>query len=293
MKKTPLIYIVTPVFNDPDHTLQFLQSFAKQTYTNFKVVIVDNSTNTETQEAVKSKFPDTILIKGKPEYWWSAGTNKGVQLGLKDNVDYILTVNDDVELSKNYLESLVKEVVQEPKALIGSKILDIKKYSKIWYLVGTMDKKSGDLEHVTKLAGDKTLNESQWLTGMGVLVPVSAFEQVGLYDEKDFPHYFGDADFSLRAKQAGYKLLVSTKSVIYADMESSWLAKWQKKPSFGLPFKLFFSRRSPYQLSTRIKFYRRYWSVGAYPVALMKLYFIKLQKAYLIPNLLKLLGLKK
>jgi len=57
------------------------------------------------------------------------------------------------------------------------------------------------------------------LPGRGVLIPRSVFNVVGLYDEKKFPHYAADMDFSVRAENAGYKLFVDADNPVYSPYE--------------------------------------------------------------------------
>ena len=42
--------------------------------------------------------------------------------------------------------------------------------------------------------------------GNGSSFPVDVFKEIGLVDNINFPQYYGDADFSLRASDAGFKI---------------------------------------------------------------------------------------
>ena len=45
---------------------------------------------------------------------------------------------------------------------------------------------------------------------MGVVFPVDVFKKIGLVDNINFPQYYGDADFTLRAKKMVSKFIATT-----------------------------------------------------------------------------------
>lgn len=296
MSKTqPHVTLVTPVFNRIKHTRKFLQSLTKQTYTNTTIVIIDDGSSDNTSDMVKSEFPKVVLLQGDGNLWWSGGTNKGVEYAIKKKSDYVLTINDDVEVAPDYIASLVKVGLEHPLALIGSKVCYRDDRDRVWFFGATFGS-NGDMKHTT--GSDKQITvavKSDWLTGMGVLIPTSAFTKAGLYDAKNFPQYFGDAEFSLRAKLHGYELWVSPDSRVYADVDASWVLNQINNPKLSFPRLLFTSIRSPYQWHTRSLFYKLYWPKN-YRLALLRLYsitLIGLYKSFVFAYTKKLLGIKR
>jgi GT2 family glycosyltransferase len=279
--KQPSVYIVTPAHNAAAHTGPFLQSVRGQSYQNIKVIIIDDGSSDGTGDLISNQFPDATVLKGDGDLWWSGATNKGVKYAINHDADYILTVNIDVVLDKACVKNLVEAGARNPDTLIGSVILDIKHKTKVWYYGGYIDQRAGDFRHASGTIKDvgEQLIKPEWLTGMGVLIPSKVFADVGYYDNKNFPHYFGDSDFSLRAKRQGFELAVEPKAIVYADLSSSWLERWLAKPSPLFFWRLFTSRRSQYNIKIRTAFYRRYWGPG-YIRALLKLYFVSLFSLY-------------
>jgi GT2 family glycosyltransferase len=193
--------VVTPVHNGIEHTVKFLASLKRQEYQNLVAVIVNDGSTDGTAERIAAEFPDVVVLPGDGNLWWSGATNEGVAHALKNGADYIFTVNNDVEVDPGAIAALVKTAgSRENKTLVGSVIYDQSERTKVWYAGGTFDPQLGELVHVRE-AGDAELPEPDWLTGMGVLIPAGVFDKTGLYDRRRFPQYFGDADFSLRAKK--------------------------------------------------------------------------------------------
>lgn len=294
-KATPHVTLVTPVFNRKAHTETFLRSLKHQTYKNTTTVIIDDGSSDGTGEMVRSQFPDVVLLEGDGNLWWSGGTNLGVEYALKHKSDYVLTINDDVEVAPDYIESLVAVGRAHPKGLVGSKVCYRDNRSRVWFF-GAIFGSNGDMQHVTGTDKEFTKPaQSQWLTGMGVLIPTRAFADAGLYDDENFPQYFGDAEYSLRAHKAGYELWVSPESRVYADVDASWVLNQINNPKPRFMYQLFTSIRSPYQWKTRRLFYRLYWP-GNYRLALLRLYTITLlglYRSFILASIKKILGIKR
>lgn len=257
--RQPSVYLVVPVFNGIEHTRSFLKSMKDIDYEKAKVIIVDDGSTDGTSEMIAKDFPDAVILKGDGNLWWSGATNRGVEYALAHKADYVLTINNDVTMPKDYLTALVAFAQQHPLSIVGSLITSLKDNS-VWYAGAFLNNKTGDLQHYqTAIDEDSGYRESGWLTGMGVLVPVRAFQDVGLFDEKNFPLYFGDADFSMRANKSGWELLVTNSTTLVADTSASWLSRQLSKPTLGFYYSVLFSIRSNYNLPDRIKFYRRHW----------------------------------
>lgn len=296
MKSNPLVYIVTPVFNGREHTRKYLSSLRKQTYKSLKVVIIDDASTDGTLKMIKNNFPEVHTIKGDGDLWWSGGTNMGAKFAIANKADFVLTLNNDLVVGNDYVEKLIETAKMQKRSLIGSMVCYVDNPSKVWYY-GARFGKNGDMDHVSgyKSSFNSSFVSSEWLTGMGVLIPVGVFKKIGYFDRQNFPQYFGDADFSLRAARAGYNLLVVSKAIVYGDMSSSWVHRQLEKPKLKFFWDLFFSIRSPYQIRTRFKFYREYWPKH-YKLALFRLYAWTLKGLYasfFIIKAKKLLGINK
>lgn len=288
-KNKPLVYIVTPTFNGKDYVLQFLKSLAKQTYKNFKVVIIDDGSTDGTSAAIAKKYPDTIVLQGDGTLFWTGATNKGVKRALKDGAEYIITVNNDVEVEKHWIEMLVEAALKSPNCLVGSTIYFANDRKRVWFYGAEYEFKTGKLVHREKITED--LADSVWLTGMGVIIPSKVFNKIGLYDRKAFPQYFADADFSLRAKEAGFGLKVTSKAKLYNHVESAWDNKLMQTKKASAIFKMLFKFNSPYNMKARYIFYKRHFG-GFYPQYFIR-YYAHFARRLALPYLLSIYFPKK
>lgn len=223
----PFIYILIPVLNRIDATRNCLDSLRKQSYQNFQIVICDHGSADGTRNMLRSEYPDVKLILGEDHLWWTGAINKCLEYALSvcSEQDFILTLNNDLFVKKDYLISLLNASIENKKSIIGSLLMDMDNPEKIAY--------AGEIWNPwmakTFWIKDKYRNysdidekyiESTKLPGKGVLFSVQVIKEIGHYDSRHFPHYGADNDFSLRARKNGYRLIVSTESIIYTDVDN-------------------------------------------------------------------------
>jgi len=110
-----------------------------------------------------------------------------------------------------------------------------------------------------------------WFCGQGVLVPRVVFDKIGLFDANAFPQYHGDSDFALRAKKAGFSILVHPELRVWNDTETSGLSHIKNK-SLKIFIRSLYSIRSNNNISKDIKFYRRHTTSARAYLTLVKSY---------------------
>lgn len=233
-----MICIVIPVFNRLNFTVECIKSLQQQTYTAYKIIVADDGSTDGTADYINQHFPDVLVVKGDGNLWWTGATNLGVEKAMTlsgSDTDFILTLNNDLVVKEDYLQSLINVAAQHPKALIGSVSLHIDKPDTVHFAGTKWNSKwasyrSGfdtSIPYPT-LQTAKDAVSTDLLPGRGILIPVKAFREIGLYDIQYFPHYMADEDFSLRAKKAGYELLISTKAAVYNHVNETGLKKRKK-----------------------------------------------------------------
>lgn len=221
----PTVYVVTPVHNRRHYTEPFLRCLHMQTWPSLKIIIVDDGSTDGTSEMIKSQFPDVILLYGDGNLWTTSSWNLAIRHLMKKAFphDYVLVLNDDLEVDEDYVENLVRFAQSKQKTLVGSVVVDIQNSDKI---------DSGGVKINWWTAKHKVLNrgkclsdfklghyeETSTLTGRGTLLPLSVFNEIGLYDAKHFTRC-GDTELPVRALKKGYQLYVTYDAVVksYVD----------------------------------------------------------------------------
>jgi len=233
-----MIYIVIPILNRLHYTIGCLKSLRTQSYKNFKIIIVDHGSTDGSSSFIKSNYPEVLIIQGYINMWWTAATNLGILNGIELGASYILTLNNDVLLPSNYLQALVDAANQAPPhSLIGSSGIDSETKEVIfrgvkgnWLTLNTIyfaDK--------IKVRPENGLILVDNFPGRGLLIPKIVFDKIGLFDERKFPHYYADDDFTLRATKAGFKVFCSWDAKLITYSHASGASEIKKsKGLYGL-----------------------------------------------------------
>ena len=252
------IYVVIPVHNRLDSTRECLESLKHQTNHSFEVVLIDDGSADGTSDYISRNFSAVTVMKGDGTLWWTGATNLGVRYVLehcRDN-DYVLTLNNDTVLPANYFETIISLARCAPKALIGSIARDNDRRDVCvdggvgirWFSA-----KFIKLKAPTEGTSDAFYSVSA-LPGRGTLIPVRVFHEIGLFDDKYFPHYAADYDFSLRAAKSGYDLLLHPQCYLYSKTQLTGISNVHNRISFRKWIESFNSIKSPNNLKIRLQF---------------------------------------
>lgn len=223
------------------------------------VVVVDDNSNDGTYEWIKDHMPQVHLLKGTGDLWWSGGINKGAQYALENlKTDYILLWNDDVHANENYFGELLDIVTTQAVDIVGSMALFEENGIKVHSFGGFFNATNGKKGvHYFKKEADSIAEDMKvvdWLPGMGTCIHRDVIDKIGYWDEKRFPQYFGDSDYTLRATEAGIPVYVSKRLVIFNDISTTGLNK--RVSSWKELRTALTSIRSVYEFRRDFMFYR-------------------------------------
>lgn len=115
-----LVSIVTPCYNGEMYLKHFLDSIAEQTYRSLELVLVNDGSTDRTEDVV-NEFRPKLEARGIVfiyQYQSNAGQAAALNRGLKlFSGEYLLWLDSDDELSKNYVEEGVCYLQQHPEIM--------------------------------------------------------------------------------------------------------------------------------------------------------------------------------
>lgn len=204
-----MLFIVTPVFNRKDFTYSFLQSLKKQTYDDFKVIIVDDGSTDSTSDMIVENFPEVILLREPGDLWWSEATNIGVKHAIKLGASKIMTMNNDTLLDSNLIQDLLDYSLQHPNSLL----MPIGLHHETEVLIDggwNINWKTAQYRNMLDLvnSSEHKFHHVNVAPGRCLLIPVKVFEEIGFFDALNFPQAVADFDFTARACNKGFNILV-------------------------------------------------------------------------------------
>jgi GT2 family glycosyltransferase len=214
--------LVIPVHNRRDTTLQCLGSLSRvnREQLDVKIFVVDDGSTDGTSEAIRRQFPDVDVIRGDGTLHYAGATNRGIEAALAWRPDFVVAMNDDTIVHEHFLQRLVKTAQDHPRSIVGALLLLWTEPHKVFQVGQVWKTLRGGWqipEHLTAFSVGSHPFEVECLVGNCVLFPVSAIADNGLMDEKHFPHGWGDAQYMMRMRKAGWTLLVDPKSYVWCE----------------------------------------------------------------------------
>lgn len=239
MTGRPSVFVVIPVHNRCAHTVACLRSLAVQTYPSVTVVVVDDGSTDDTRRVITEEHPAVVLLGGDGNLWWTGATNVGVGWALERcrADDYILTLNNDTTVRPDYVDTLLALAQATQPSLVGSVALDSRDQETIvdggprvrwptaeWWSVNQGRSLSQCLAEGTRFV------EPSCLPGRGTLIPAQCIRKIGPFNAVRLPHYAADYEFSIRARRAGYRLLVSYEAPVVSDVAATGISSKNRIP---------------------------------------------------------------
>ncbi|MDP3793007.1 MAG: glycosyltransferase family 2 protein [bacterium] len=201
------LVIITISYNSSENTIKLLRSLREQTDKDFSIIVVDNASEEVDFNNLKSFTMGTIacamvpmVIRNEQNLGFSGGNNVGIKKALENGSDWILLLNNDTWVEKGFITSLRAKLGQL-EGVVGVLLDEAGKMTycgKIKWLKST-------LKHLHSLPTDRHRKTVNYAIGGAVAIRKEVFEKIGFWDEKYFL-YFEDADFSLKARRAGFPI---------------------------------------------------------------------------------------
>jgi GT2 family glycosyltransferase len=214
-----MISIVIPNYNGLEHLKTCYTSLKKQSYTDFIVILCDNGSKDGSVSYTKEQFPKAVVIEIGYNSGFAKAVNEGIKYSLKNSAGYIFLLNNDIELSPDFLQTAVETFSANPEAsILAVKMLN-------YFNRDIIDDcgdfiKAGGGSPLARGHGEKDrgqYDKQEYIFGAcagSAFYKPEIFSNIGFFDETFFA-YYEDIDFSFRAQLAGYKCLYQPKSVCY------------------------------------------------------------------------------
>lgn len=228
-----MIYIVIPVFNRLHFTRDCLDSLRNQNNKNFAVIVVDDGSTDGTSEVLRKDYPETVVLNGDGNLFWTASVNLGIQWALNSGAKYVMTMNNDVIAPPDYIDNVYKGIQEKPGAILGSLEADADTRQIIFggHRINWAKAVYISLLDIVPEEKRHGLLKVTHLPGRGLLIPREVFEKIGLFDQKTFPHYMADYDFTHKALRHGFEIFCNYDAKLYTYPKASGDALNRQKKS--------------------------------------------------------------
>ena len=220
------VAIIIVNYNGFGDTVECVESILKNSYKNFQIFVIDNgSTKKPEEDQLEYLMKHTIFIKSSKNLGFSGGNNIGIKVALEKRFDFILLLNNDTVVTKDFLTILVSAARENQNAgVVGGKIAFYSQPERLWFGGGYLNSQCGGGSHERWNEVDPPdtgdIREVTFITGCLMLIPSKVVKIVGMLSE-DYFLYAEDTDYCYRVIEAGFKLLFCENTLIYHKVSAS------------------------------------------------------------------------
>lgn len=236
------IAIIIPTFNRKDVTLKCISQLLRQSL-KAHIIVCDSDSRDGTREALPHSDEITILNVGI-DAWWSEAVNAGIKWALTHNYKKIILINDDIGFENHLIEELNNVANFYPNAIITPSQFNANlNYKFLGFLFSGITRKKV-LVSIPPNINDVFVDASN---GCCLFIPSSILLKVGSVDQCNCPHLYGDIEFLLRVRNAGFKIVATPKIEIRQEGNTDYRTRVMLKS-------IFTHKGSPYHFNSYIRF---------------------------------------
>lgn len=206
-----------PTRDTRDLTLRCLRSLGAQS--EVEVVVVDDASNDGTAAEVARRHPGVRLLAAGCQLGFTASANRGLAAA---SGEVLLLLNSDTEVDPGGLDCVAAAFREAPRLGVAGGRLRYPDGAPQWSGGNTpgvswcfalasgvpaMLRRRSWLRGLLRPPRGTDGGPVDWVTGAAMAIRRQAWEEVGPFDER-FTFYCQDLDFCLRAREAGWQVLI-------------------------------------------------------------------------------------
>ncbi|MDP3041957.1 MAG: glycosyltransferase family 2 protein [Candidatus Omnitrophota bacterium] len=213
-----LVSVLIVTIGTKDYIQSCLDSLLEQTHLPFEIMVMDNSSQPDFARKLNSLYPSVKIYSSAENLFYTGALNKGIQLAQGE---FILCLNDDVILDKDFIREALKGfLVKEKIGSVSGKILrgDRKTldsaglFLSAWRTAKERGYGRPDLGQFDKSGFIFGVSGS---AAFYRKVMLEAIKKESGYFDKDFRMFYEDLDLSWRAQKCGWLAYYVPTALIY------------------------------------------------------------------------------
>jgi GT2 family glycosyltransferase len=233
-----MISVIIVNYNRKDLLKKCLDSVRGQSFQDIEIIVVDNASSDDSVEMVETYYPEVKLIWNTQNLLFCKAYNQGID---EARGDFILCLNNDAILDKDYLKEALFTVSMDTKiGMVSGKVL-------------RMDKETIDSTGLFLGRNRKAIERGYGKKDRGQFekpgyvfgtsgacaffrrrMLLDTKDENGYFDER-FGMYYEDLDLCWRAQKKGWKAYYTPKARAY-HMRAGTAVIYRGKDALNLPY---------------------------------------------------------
>jgi GT2 family glycosyltransferase len=219
MARLPLVLVLIPTRNNADELILCLESLRDLKYPKdrMELLVFDNGSTDKTPERVQELFIQFSLegwarlaLERSPRNLGAfGGRAEALQRALGPGTDFILSLDDDVELDPDALTFLLEVMDDTRVGMAGARVVYHDAPDEVATGAGYLNRWLGTYYHTTP----RSRTACDFVSSCGFLIRRTALEAVGGFDRDYFTSH-GDVDICLKIRTCGYEVFYEPAAVI-------------------------------------------------------------------------------
>ena len=265
------VAIIVLNWNQPELTYECVNSLLGIDYNDFIVIVVDNGSNIDKYRKLRKLIEENEIVKivrSENNLLYAGGNNFGYQFARQFDPDYVLFLNNDTIVDRQFLRKLVDLMDKHNEVgVVGPKIYYSEKPDTIWHAGGYVNFLTGKIAHygIRKKDSEKwnEIREVDFVSGCALLIRNEIFDRLGGFD-KSYGLYSEDVDLCYRVKRMGYKVYYMPEARIWHKISHStggYINELKVKSKFISNLKFFkkYARKLGFSLIIIFMFIQGFW----------------------------------
>lgn len=219
-----MLGIVIANWNGEELIDKCLSSLVEQEYKEFRVYIIDNASKDNSIKVINSykEQLQIVLTEFDHNSGFAVANNIGIKQAFEDGCNYVLTLNNDVEVPKESLKRAMEVVNKGEYDFYQLFMINYFDRNKCDAAGLTFQKNLIPIQVGFKETAEETLKKHIEIEGVcagAAIYSRKSLEAVKLKDDNYFDSnffaYFEDVDLSLRLISAGFKAKLIKDAIVY------------------------------------------------------------------------------
>lgn len=198
--------IILPVCDQFEFTRNCIESIIENTDTPYRMIVINNGTNPDTKsylEEIKRRVGDRLtVVKNEYNVGWVKALNQGIKIS---DAPFLCFQNDDTIVTKGWLMKMIGILQDNPGIGIVNPSWEGRPNCMSIDAYGRLLEEKYNRRYI----------ETDWARGFCVVLKREVVDRIGGIDEVYGLAYFDDVDFSVRAIEAGFLVVLAKDTYVY------------------------------------------------------------------------------